>query len=450
MTHVAFVISSGRISAVRALSPAEGMWRPSPSILIGTDAWQTYEQVWRSQPALRTVVSFIARNIAQLGLDVYRRRSATDRIKDVDHPLARLLEDPFPGSKWTKYRLMHWTIHELCIFDNAFWIKAKVGDSRALLPIPRRFIHPIGDDALQPEKYRLSGERGYTDLDPDQVVHFHGYNPEDPRVGVPPIETLRSILAEEYAATIYRAQLWRNGARTNGFVARPKDAPRWSPEARDRFKADWNAQYTGDGPLAGGTPLLEDGMEFRPSAITPKDAQYVESRKLTQREVAIAYHIAPVMLGILDDGATMSNVTQFHKMLYQDGLGPWLTQLGQDIERQLLGDFGDDNTYVEFNLAEKLRGSFEEQAAAISASVGGPWMTRSEARAMFNLPELPEADDLITPLNVVAGGLASPRDGAPDDPQNAESNGKPPKPRAPKFATGPGLWTSYEYTGGLK
>jgi hypothetical protein len=58
--------------------------------------------------------------------------------------------------------------------------------------------------------------------------------------------------------------------------------------------------------------------------------------------------------------------------------------------------------------AEKLGGSFEEQAAAISASVGGPWMTRSEARALNNLPPLPEVDELLALLNVTQGGLASP------------------------------------------
>jgi hypothetical protein len=46
---------------------------------------------------------------------------------------------------------------------------------------------------------------------------------------------------------------------------------------------------------------------------------------------------------------------------------------------------------------------------------------------MHNLPHIDGADELIVPLNVVEGGLASPNDTAPDDPSNAESNGQLPK-----------------------
>ncbi len=119
-------------------------------------------------------------------------------------------------------------------------------------------------------------------------------------------------------------------------------------------------------------------------------------------------------------------------MLYADTFGPMLEFLQQEIERQLLADLdpaGAGKTYAEFNLRKKMQGSFEQQAAAISASVGGPWMTRNEGRALYNLPDLPEAEELVVPLNVTEGGLASPRDTAPDNPANNESNGKPPGPK---------------------
>jgi hypothetical protein len=58
--------------------------------------------------------------------------------------------------------------------------------------------------------------------------------------------------------------------------------------------------------------------------------------------------------------------------------------------------------------------------------VGAPVMARSEARARLNLPYIPGTDELIVPLNVLEGGLASPNDTAPDNPSNAESNGQLP------------------------
>jgi HK97 family phage portal protein len=432
---VAFVVTSGEVQAVQR---APGAWfGPSvrPTVAMSGTLALTYEALWRAQPALRTTVGFLARNVAQLGLDPYRRISDNDRKKLTDHPLARMLEQPLPinGSKWTKYRLLSTLVHDLCVYDNAFWLKMRIdgtGDVNGLLPVPPRMIFPRGVNWFAADEYRLYGNAGYQDIPADDVVHFHGYNPDDPRQGVSPIETLRQILAEEFSAATFREQMWRNGARVAGYIKRPATSAKWSDTARERFRGSWQAQYAGDGPATGGTPVLEDGMEFMSAGVTPRDAQYVESRKLTREEVAVAFYVSPVMLGVME-GATFSSMTELHKMLYQDTLAPMLAQIAQDVECQLLPDLDpsakDGSVYVEFNLSEKLRGSFEQQASAIQSSVGGPWMTRGEARAMFNLPHIDGDEELITPLNVITGGLASPNDTAPNSPDNGPSNGQPPK-----------------------
>lgn len=433
---MAFVVSSGQVTRLQTGPPLSWGSIPASIELSGT-RFMTYAEVWRTQPAVRTVVGFIARNVAQLGIDVYEKSGpdGADRRKSTDHPLSQLLSRPLPGSAWNRYRLINWTVHELCIYDSAFWLKGQVDRDKALMPIPRRFVDPIGDNPLFPEAYRITGSKGTREVPADQIVHFHGYNPDDPRYGVSPIETLRQVLSEEYAASQYREQMWRKGARTSGVIERSEKAPRWSDPARARFRSDWNAQYGEDGSDAGGTPLLEDGMTYKPTGITPRDAQYVESRKLTREEVAIAYFLNPVMLGI-SEGTTAGGWKEMHTQLYQDGLGPWLAQLSQDVQTQLLLDLdptaADGSAYVEFNIQEKLRGSFEEQAAMLTASTGGPWMLRSEARSRFNLKHLDEADELIVPLNVTKGGLANPRDTAPDNPSNEESNGQLPGPKIPK------------------
>lgn len=155
-------------------------------------------------------------------------------------------------------------------------------------------------------------------------------------------------------------------------------------------------------------------MKFVPASQTAEQLQYVEARKLTREEVAAAFFIPPTMVGVMDS-ATFSNIKEQHKHLYQDTLGPWLSMIAEELALQLLPDFPDsEGTYLEFNLAEKMRGSFEEQAAQIQTSVGGPWMTRNEGRALSNLPAIEGGDELIVPLNVTAGGQASPTDSAPD------------------------------------
>lgn len=428
---MAFVVTSGQLQTVQR-SPDYHFTGGGMAVNLSPTLTMTYGQLWKAQPALRTVTSFLARSVATLPLDPYLRLSDTDRAKAGDHPLARLLEVPISGTRWTKFRLLNTLMHDLAIFDVAYWLKLRAADgSPAVLPIRPTRITPRGGTFLEPSGFRVIGNSGHLDVPADRVVHFHGYNPDDPNAGHAPVETLRQILAEEHSASVYREQMWRNGARVAGYLARPKDAAKWSPEARERFKGDWRAQYSGDGPATGGTPILEDGMQFLPSAVTPRDAQYVEARKLTREEVAVAYHLAPAMFGVVDS-STIGSTKELHRMLYQDVLPPWLTQISQDIECQLLPDLdpvgADKGTvYVEFNLKAKLAGSFEEQAKAMQSAVGGPWMTRNEARAMHNLSDLDGGEELIVPLNVVAGGLASPNDTAPDNPDNGPSNGQLPK-----------------------
>lgn len=407
---MAFVISDGKLT---------GLDRPSlPSgsrVVLSADFSADYATIWKTQPHVRTVVSFLARNIAQIGLHTFERISDVDRrrLSPQDNPLAALLAKPNPQT--TRYRLIDALVNDLGIYDVACWAKAKVDGSMAgLLRLPPSQITPRGDSWAWPDGVTFRGSKGKIDLDAEQIVLFRGYNPTDARWGVSPMETLRQILAEEYQATLYREQLWRNGARFPGHIRRPAGAPPWKDGARERFRNDWRGLYTGAGPGAGGTPILEDGMTFEPGGITPVQAQYLETRKLTREEVASAFHIPLPMVGILDH-ATFSNIEEQHKNLYQDTLGPWLTMIEQEIGLQLVPEFDDTGkVYVEFNLAEKMKGSFEEQAAALQTMVGRPVMTAAEGRARLNLPDIGgDSHQLVTPLNVLIGGQASPSDSAP-------------------------------------
>lgn len=407
-----FVITQGSLESVHPYYM--GAIPVAGRITLADGMSQDYATIWRTQPQVRTVVGFLARNIAQIGLHVYRRKSDVDRVRIPDHPLGKLIAKPNPFT--TRYRLIEALVSDLAIYDNAILAKANMG-APGLVRLDPRFVTPVSGNQFAVEVYRYMGGTGYRDIPAEQVVHFRGYNPEDNRWGCSPMETLRRILSEEFQASQYREQLWRNGARMMGYLKRPVDAPEWGESARDRFRRSWQAQYTGTGAKAGGTPVLEDGMDFVPASVTPEAAQYIEARKLTREEVAAAYHIPLPMVGILDH-ATYSNIAEQHKNLYQDTLGPWLTMMTEELQLQLLPDFEDSqDVYLEFNLAEKLRGSFEEQAVQLQTATGAPWMTRNEARARVNLPQVDGGDELVTPLNVLTGGQASPTDTAPEPKQ---------------------------------
>ena len=372
-----------------------------------------YATIYKRQPNVRTCVEFLARNLAQLGLHVYRRVSETDRVRERDHPLARLLSQPLPpSSKMTHYRLIEHLISDMGIYFDAFWLKLRTrGEVTGLLRVPPIYMEVKG--GLGPTAYEMTLGGELHRFTPDEVVHFRGYNSESPITGLSPLETLRRVLAEEHAAADYREHFWQNAARMGGIIERPDGAPEWSDAARERFKAEFKALYTGS-ENSGETAVLEEGMQWKQVTFNAQESEYLAGRKLTREECARAYHIPLPMVGILDH-ATFSNIRDQHKSLYQDTLAPWCMMIQEDLELQLKPDFADSaQLYLEFNLKEKLRGSFDEQAQSYQSAVGAPWMTRNEARARENLPSMgPEGDALVTPLNVLTGGMASPRDSAP-------------------------------------
>jgi len=378
-----------------------------------------YGSIWRTQPQVRKVVGFLARSIAELNLTLYRRVSDTDRKRVDDHALARAIRHPSgweTSAKMSKTLFFETLVSDRCIFDNAYWLKMRAGDEMRLVPLPPTKVTPYGDDWLAPTSYTFASPKGPFTLRADQVVHFRGYNPADRRVGFSPIETLRQILLEDMESDRYREQLWRRGARMSGVIERPADAPEWSDPARARFMANWRAQWADDGPEAGGTPILEDGMMWKQASFSARDAQWLEAKKLTREEVAAAFHVPQPMVGILDR-ATFSNVADLHKSVYQDTLPPWCVGIEEDIELQLIPewrDLVDSNAYVEFNLNAKLRGDLIERVRALQSATGAPWLTRNEARALDNRSPKPGGDELITPLNVLVGGQASPTDSAPE------------------------------------
>ena len=406
----AVVVSSGQLTAVQ--SP----WWPTRtrgSVRMYNDFSFDYGTLYRTQPNVRTCVDFLARNIAQLGLHVFRRVSETDRQRLRDHPLTLTLNQPLPPTyKMTRYRLIEALVSDLGVYFNAYWLKLRQGNNQiGLLRLPPQFVTPAG--GLVPSEYKLIVGGTERTIAPDEIVHVRGYNPENPVAGLSPLETLRRVLAEEYAAGQYRESFWQNSARMNGVILRPADAPNWSQTARATFRTEFEELYSGD-ENSGRTAILEEGMTWQSTSFNPQESEYLAGRKLTREECARAYHIPLPMVGILDH-ATFSNIREQHKNLYQDALGPTLAMIEQDIELQLLPEFADvAGVYVEFNIAEKLAGSFDEQSQALQSAVGRPWMTANEARAKQNLPSLGgDADVLVTPLNVLIGGQASPRDSAP-------------------------------------
>lgn len=430
---MAVVQSDGSLVATHRVSPRPSIARSAIELYTGRR--QDYAELYRQQPNLRTVIRFLGRNIAQLGLKAYRRTGEASREElPPTHPLRRFLNNPTPALPipLSRHQWIDAVVQDLALYDAVHVLKLRRDGPDAPLNgirIPPPHVEVRGP-WLWPERFLVKGNNGETEYAANEMIYIHGHDPAEPRTGIPPAESLRRILAEEQEAGVWREQYWRNSARRSGYIERPAEAPKWSDPARQRFTDDFRDAWTSDGPGAGGTPILEEGMKYVDAAFSPKDSEYLGARRLSREETAAAYFIPPVFVGILEN-ANFSNVKEQHVSLYADTLGPWCDLLEESFELQLVPEFPDvEGVYLEFDIEAKLKARFEEAAAAMQTATGAPWLTRNEARATRNLPPVEGGDDLVVPLNVLVGGQASPTDSAPPPPGTAargrkERNGEP-------------------------
>lgn len=384
----------------------------SPLSLYGRAAVETF---WRNQPALRKVVGFVARNVASIPLHTHERVSDTDRRRVTDHPLPRVLSRPQPGRG--AFRFWESVISDGLLYDRWAVLKDWQDDgSLRLRHVPSwrlylstdEFNEVVGAYMWVDDHEPLStDDAGWVPLDLDLLIFDHGYAPRT--AGLSPVDTLKELLEESAESVQYRRDAWENGGRATQYIKRPMDA-QWTPEQRNRF-VEGLRKFMKGGSGAGGTMLLEDGMEIGSVPfMSPADALDLQGRELTNVEVSSAFHVSPELIGAR--AGNFSNVDAFRQNLYRDSLGPYITAWEQAINVGLTDDLaGDRNLYVEANVEAKLRGSFQEQAQVMQSATGRPWMTADEARARMNMPALGgDAAEIVTPLNVLVGGQASPRD----------------------------------------
>lgn len=421
-------------------------WRSSDAASAPVTSWpildylwdftngKSVDELWKEQPHLRTVVGFLTRNVAQLPLAGFDVAADGSRKKITTGPLAEVLLEPNPEQTW--YELLEGIVGDLALYDNAYLTVFRV-EKNGQKTLEVRLLRPIwiqagvGLDAYTVDSYVVKyPERPASVAIPAaNVIHLHGWNPMDARVGVSPVSSLKGVLAEQLHAVSFRSQLWQRGGRVGSYLTRPADAPEWDSEARTKFKREFASAWTGDnGSKAGGVPFLEDGMELKRVGFAAREEQFVEATQLSLQTVAAAYYVNPTMVGLLEN-ANYSNVREFRRMLYGETLGPLLEFISRKLTVRFLRLLEiplDGKVQITFDTESRTAGTFEETAPVISQTVGGPWMTPNEGRAKMGLPPIDGGDELLNPAYLTQNGDQNPVPAEEVDPEDDTDPAPPP------------------------
>ena len=372
------------------------------------------KELYQTQDNLRAVIDFLSNSIAQLPLKVYKRNGETERERDRDSVAALALWRP--NDYQTQFEFIRGLVEEYNVFGCVYVWLVPDKDSPSgwvLHIIPTDWVETtVEANAYKPAAIRVKARNGReaVDIPFDELVQFKTYSPGSPSGYLSPISALRQTLCEQVESGKFRRQLWRSSGRLNAQITRPKDVQPWTEEQKKKFAATFREAWGAGGNKAGSIPIMEDGMEIKPFATSFKESEWAASVKLSREAVAAAYGINPSLIWH-SDTQTYASSKDNARALYAECLGPVIQMFQQRFNAFLLPKLGaGPETYVEFDLSEKLKGSFEERASIYQSACGGPYMTRNEVRAELNLPQVEGGDELIVPLNVIEGGLASPQD----------------------------------------
>jgi HK97 family phage portal protein len=362
-----------------------------------------------------TCVRFLAFNVAQLPLILYRRKSNDPkepaRERATDHPLFERLHT-LANDHVTAFNSMALLIGSLMLRGNglAFVLRDKGGAVMGLFPLRWDQIEIMRDRNTGELVYEWKPqEQPPQTFRSSEVWHIQGLGVDGVQ-GLSPIALMRESVGHGLALQEFGSRFFSNSATPSGALEMPGEL---SDGAYKRLKEGMEQNRAGL-DNAHKVLLLEEGAKWQQIGISPEDAQFLESRKFNRAEIAGWYGIPPHLIGDLEK-ATFSNIEQQSLEFVIYFLMPWLVNIEQTITRDLLSADERGSLFAKFNIAGLLRGDSAARSNAQRTGVIGGWLTRNEVRAQEELNPLPGLDDPIVPLNVTTiqdGEIVQPESGA--------------------------------------
>jgi len=350
------------------------------------------EQTAMQMTAVYSCVRILAEAIAGLPLFVYKYGADGSKEKYLDHPLWRVLHDE-PNPEMTSFVFRETMMNHLLLSGNAYAqiIRNARGEVVALYPLmPNRMrvdrdtqgrlyyrYTKNSDDA--PEVGR--SKQPEVILPPSEVLHVLGLG-YDGLVGYSPIAMAKNAVGLAIAAEEYGAKFFANGAAPGGVLEHPGTIK--DPE---RIRQSWQSTFGGSAN-SNKIAVLEEGLKYTPIAISPEQAQFLETRKFQINEIARIFRVPPHMLADLEK-SSFSNIEQQSLEFVKYTLDPWVIRWEQAMNKALLFESEKRDVFTKFNVDGLLRGDYVSRMNGYATARQNGWMSANDIRELENLDRIP-------------------------------------------------------------
>lgn len=343
------VAPDGDRSRASAAPPETRASRVGPLIAVqshGRPVWtpRDYAALAREGYGRNPVVHRAVRMVSEAAASVPWLLWEHDRELS-DHPLLALLARPNPHQIGPTFLE---EIHgHLLLAGNAYVERVDVdGCPRELYALrpDRVAVVPGADGWPAAWDYRV-GDRvlrlaSLVDA-PPPVLHLKNFHPTSDHYGLAPLEAAQVGLDVHNQATAWTKALLDNSARPSGaLVYRADTGANLSDDQFDRLKKELEEGFQGSAN-AGRPILLEGGLDWKPMGYSPKEMDFVEARREAARDVALAFGVPPMLLGIPGDN-TYSNYAEANRAFWRLTVLPLVARTAAALQHWLAPAWGED------------------------------------------------------------------------------------------------------------
>lgn len=335
-----------------------------------------YPPLWRG-------INLISGDVAKLPLNLFERSGEAGKEKAVDHPAHKLMRrKPNP---WMTANVFKRTMqYHALLFGNGY-----AAIFRSLkTPVELVILSPTDTFPVQAQGrlwYVTKAANEQRRIPAEDVLHIRGLS-FDGLIGHSVLEVMAEALGLGMAAREFGSRFFGSGSNMSGVLMVPG---KFKQEQIANAIASWEEMARGL-KRAHKIALLQDGVKWQPTTISPEQGQFNETRQFEIREVANILGIPPHKLG--DSSRTSYNsLEQENKSYLQDGLDHWLCAWEDECFDKLLTEKekANDSHFFEYLREAYIQTDGETKIKMLVEQVNNGLLLPDEARAIQNLPPYP-------------------------------------------------------------
>lgn len=284
-----------------------------------------------------SIVSLRARLRSGLALRSFRGRGA-DKSEVTSGPVADLLRHVNPF--WTFPRLIRMDELSLGVWGESFWAieKTPMGEPREIWWLKSPRVRPVPDKDNYIKGFLYESSSGEPiPFRADEIVWQRYPNPIDEFAPLSPLAAAR--LAADTASAMQKANknLFDQGLMMGGLVVPDTDKVSFSPAQAEELEQMLEKRFKGV-DKAHRWAVLRYEAQLKNLGVTPKDAEFSNGLNMSLRQACNAYGVPAPLLNEMS-AATLTNVREYQRQLWEHALVPDSDFAAAEIEEQLLPMF---------------------------------------------------------------------------------------------------------------